>query len=250
VDKFAAYNDFDEALEHFRAEKSDCKIETFTGDTNQLSAGFGIKEYPHPTDTSIPKYLLKVGSEQYMLQLLKLGIVYMNSLGYFRELEVSGDGRADSSEGAHSIVQTSGLIIDGLQINIPTPLTFTVSNQHCGYVYSMVGVYDDSNHSDILNEDMLNMGDTAIVIHDPNKFIKRCSAALESHHKKLEWGRVHYYDKSEGSFFLNPWLKPKEFEYQREFRLYFAMKETKAKVLQIGSIEDIACAYHISLRGA
>lgn len=96
MDKFAAYNDFDEALEHFRAEKSDCKIETFTGDTNQLSAGFGIKEYPHPTDTSIPKYLLKVGSEQYMLQLLKLGIVYINSLGYFRELEVSGDGRADS----------------------------------------------------------------------------------------------------------------------------------------------------------
>ena len=245
MSEFFEHKDFNDALDSFKKEHPDCKIETFTGITQQIIDGFGIKDYPFPIDRSFPKFLIKVGREEHMIPLLKQGVVYMNPLGYFKNLEQNGDGRADEAEGAHSIVQTGGMIINGVEINMSTPLTFFAPGYNMGYIYCMVAVYDDTKPEELLNERMLDMGVVAIVIHDPEQFVHRCADVLKAHSLNLDWGRVRYYDKIDGSFLLDPWLKLKNFEYQKEFRLFFPMVETKAKVLQIGSIEDIAVAYRI-----
>lgn len=234
---------FDDALEKFKAENPNCKIEVFSGDSQQIIDGLGLKKYPKPIDRSYPQYLIKIGREEHMIPLLKQGYVYMNSLSYFKELEDKGDGRADSGEGAHSVAQTGGMIIGGLSINQKTTITITSPSENHGYVFSMVGVDEGEKLEDVLTEKMFEMGSIAIIIHDPEQFIQRCAAVLKANNKTLEWGRVRYYDKMEGSYLLDPWLKTKDYEYQSEFRLFLPMKETKAKVLQIGSIEDIAQAY-------
>ena len=245
MSEFVEHKDFNDALESFKKEHPDCRIETFSGTTQQIIDGFNIKEYPFLVDRSFPKFLIKVGREEHMLPLLKRGVVFMNPLGYFKNLEQNGDGRADEAEGAHSIVQTGGMIINGVEINMPTPLTVFAPGYNIGYVYCLVAVYDDTKPGELLNERMLDMGEVAIVIHDPEQFVHRCADVLKAHGLNLEWGRVRYYDKTDGSFLLDPWLKLKNFEYQKEFRLFFPMVESKAKVLQIGSIEDIALAYRI-----
>lgn len=243
--EFIEHKDFYDALDNFKEKHPDCKIETFSNDVRQIIGGFGIKEYPRPVDRSFPKYLVKVGQEKHMLSLLKQGIVYMNSLSYFKSLEHTEDGRADESEGAHSVVQTGGMIINGLESNVSTPLTFFAPGYNKGYIYCTVAVFDDTKPEEFLNERMLDMGEVAIVIHEPEQFVRRCVDVLRAHCINLDWGNVRYYDKTEGSFLLDPWLKPKGFEYQKEFRLFFPMAENKAKVLQIGSIEDIAIACRI-----
>lgn len=248
MSEFVEHKDFNDAFESFKKEHPDCKIETFSGGTQQIIDGFGLKEYPFPKDESFPKFLIKVGQEEHMLPLLKQGIVYMNSLGYFKNLEQSGDGRADDSEGAFSIVRTGGMLINGLEINLSTPITVFAPGYNNGYIYCMIAVYDDTNPAEFLNERMLDMGEIAIVVHNPEEFVRRCANVLNAHNISMKWGRVRYYDKTAGSYLLDPWLKPKEFEYQKEFRLFFPMIESKAKVLQLGSIEDIASAYRIQKR--
>lgn len=245
MDEYSEHKSFDEALKSFKKEHPDCQIESFSGNTQQIIDGFGIKGYPIPRDKTIPSYLIKVGKEEHMLPLLKQGYVYMNPTSYFKNLEYTGDGRADDGEGAHSIVQTGGLIINGLEVKISTPLTFSVPGHNSGYIYCMIGVYNDTRPQELLNERMIEMGTVAIIIHEPEQFIQRCAAVLKANNHTLEWGRVRYYDKAEGSYLLDPWLKTKEYEYQSEFRLFFPMKETKAKVLQLGSTEDIAQAFSI-----
>lgn len=65
---------------------------------------------------------------------------------------------------------------------------------------------------------------------------------------ELQWGRVRYYNKKEGSYYLDPWLKGKKYAQQSEFRLYFKMKETGPQKILINSIEDIAEACKIEVR--
>ena len=72
---------------------------------------------------------------------------------------------------------------------------------------------------------------------------------MQSNGIDLRWGRVRYYDKNEGSYLLDPWLKNKEYKKQSEFRLYFKRKEEGATAIIIKSIEDIADAFHIVKNG-
>lgn len=71
---------------------------------------------------------------------------------------------------------------------------------------------------------------------------------MHSNNINLQWGRVRYYEKNEGSYFLDPWMKEKKFAQQSEFRLYFRMKEAGSKAILINSIEDIAEACKIEER--
>ena len=176
--EFIEHKDFYDALDNFKKKHPDCKIETFSNDVRQIIGGFGIKEYP-PVDRSFPKYLVKVGQEKHMLPLLKQGIVYMNSLSYFKSLEHTEDGRADESEGAHSVVQTGGMIINGLEINVSTPLTFFAPGYNKGYIYCTVAVFDDTKPEEFLNERMLDMGEVAITEKSLSLHHELCSAARD-----------------------------------------------------------------------
>lgn len=247
---FKIHNSFEEAIEQFKAENPDCKISVFSGNPQEIIDGLELKEYPVPVDTSIPRYLIKIGKEEHILSLWKQGFVYMKPLSYFKNLEKTRDGRGDPDEGAHSIAQTSRTLIGELEIDIPTPITFSVSNINNGYVFCMVGIDDIADLKKILADNLEEMGGAFIIISNPEEFIKRCATVMQSNGIDLKWGRVRYYDKNEGSYLLDPWLKSKEYEKQSEFRLYFKRKEEGPAAIVIKSIEDIAEAYHIEKKQA
>lgn len=242
---FKVHNSFEEALEQFKAENPDCKVTVFSGNPQEMIDGLELKVYPVPVDTSIPKYLIKIGKEEHILSLLKQGVVYMNPLSYFKDLEKTGDGRADSDEGAHSIAQTSRMFIGEMEIKTPSPITFSASNINNGYIFCMVGVDSIEDLKKVLVDNLEAMGGAFIIIRNPEEFVKRCATIMQSHGINLRWGRVRYYDKNEGSYLLDPWLKNKDYEKQSEFRLYFKRKEEGSAAIIIKSIEDIAEAYHI-----
>lgn len=246
---FKIHNSFEEAIEQFKAENPDCKITVYSGNPQEIIDGLELKEYPVPVDTSIPKYLVKIGKEEHILSLWKQGVVYMNPLSYFKNLEKTGDGRADSDEGAHSIAQTSRMLVGELEIDIPTPITFTASNINNGYIFCMVGVDSIEDLKKVLADNLEAMGGAFIIISNPEEFVKRCVNVMQSNGIDLRWGRVRYYDKNEGSYLLDPWLKNKEYKKQSEFRLYFKRKEEGPAAIIIKSIEDIADAYHIEKNG-
>lgn len=64
MSEFVEHKDFNDALESFKKEHPDCRIETFSGTTQQIIDGFNIKEYPFLVDRSFPIFLIKVGREE------------------------------------------------------------------------------------------------------------------------------------------------------------------------------------------
>lgn len=245
MSEFKIHNCFEEAIEQFKAENPDCKITVFSGNPQDIINGLELKEYPLPIDTSIPKYLIKIGKEEHILSLWKQGVVYMNTVSFFRDLENTGDGRSDSDEGAHSIAQTSKILIDKMELASQTPITFSVSNINNGYIFCMIGVDSTDELKQVLADNLYALGGSFVIIKQPEEFVKRCVAVMRSNNIDLKWGRVRYYDKNEGSFLLDPWLKNKNYAKQSEFRLYFKRKEEGPAALIIKSIEDISEAYHI-----
>lgn len=245
MSEFKIHNSFEEAIEQFKAENPDCKITVFSGNPQDIINGLELKEYPLPIDTSIPKYLIKIGKEEHILSLWKQGVVYMNTVSFFRDLENTGDGRSDSDEGAHSVAQTSKMLIDKMELASQTPITFSVSNINNGYIFCMIGVDSTDELKQVLTDNLDALGGSFVIIKQPEEFVKRCVAVMRSNNIDLKWGRVRYYDKNEGSFLLDPWLKNKNYAKQSEFRFYFKRKEEGPAALIIKSIEDISEAYHI-----
>ena len=240
------HNNPEDAIDLYRKQNPDCKIIEFSGKVQDIVDGLGLEEFPIPIDDSIPKYLVKIGREEHILDLWEKGVVYMNSISYFRNLEVTEDRRGDPNEGAYANAQASKLIIgQQFEIDNPSPLTFSVSNINNGYIYCMIGVDNENELKSVLDANLAVMGGSFVIIHNPEEFIKRCATATRLKNTDLKWGRVQYYDKSKGSYILTPWLKEKYYANQSEFRLYIKHQERSFAVIIIDSIQDIANAYHL-----
>ena len=176
------------------------------------------------------------------------GYVYMNPLHFFKNLENTGDGRADSDEGASFIAQTSKMIIGEMEINSPIPLVFSNQQMNNGYVYCMIGVDSEKDLKQALEDNIQAMGGACVLIHNTVEFVNRCATVMRANNIELQWGRVRYYEKNESSYYLDPWLKEKKYAKQSEFRFYFNMKEAGPKAILINSIEDIAEACKVEVR--
>lgn len=229
-------------------ENPDCQVTVYSGNPQEVIDSLDVKEYPIPTDRTIPKYLAKIGKVEHMLPLFKQGLVYMNTLQYFRNLENDGNVRADPDEGASFVAQTSKMIIGGMEINNPGPLVFSNQQMNNGYVFCMIGVDSEEDLKQAIEDNIQDMGDACVLIHNTVEFVNRCATVMRAKNIDLQWGRVLYYGKNEGSYYLNPWLKEKKYAKQSEFRLYFKMKETEPQKFFLNSIEDIAEACKIEVR--
>lgn len=245
---FASEDNFNKLLEKYKMENPDCQVTVYSGNPQEVIDSLDVKEYPIPVDRTIPKYLAKIGEEDHMRKLFHQGLVYMNPLQYFKNLENTGDGRADSDEGASFVAQTSKMFIGEVEINHPVPLTFSNKHINYGYVYCLIGADNEEDLKRALKDNIQVMGGSCVLIHNPKEFLNRCATVMRSNNINLQWGRVRYYEKNEGSYFLDPWMKEKKFAQQSEFRLYFRMKEAGSKAILINSIEDVAEACKIEVR--
>ncbi len=198
--------------------------------------------------------LIKFKNEE-IINSLKSGKIYLNSLKWFREYEnefgdfVVGDsfeGMLHINDGELIIKETG----ERHKLNdtiIPTVLSDS-------YVFCMTYVdpkNDSFEFTDEQKEELRSFGDTALVILDSNEFISRIKKAANEKGYNIYFNKVHYYDENadwadvfisliQGTHNIAFW-KRRTYSKQQEFRMVIPVEDyTKDHIeLDIGDISDI-----------
>jgi hypothetical protein len=186
--------------------------------------------------------LVKFGKYDNICQLREEGLLYMNNLPYFWQIE-DENLRGDKFD---SVVQAlkgkSGIMVDE---NKPEDI-FTISNWEIRElpkhpelinVFCMCAVrpsfgtfpVDKRNHQ---------FGEYALVFVNPQEFTNRISTQLQSQHISHKANLVEYISNyPEGK--IGPFKKREKYNYQSEWRLICFNGPGKERRVNVGSIQDI-----------
>ncbi len=189
---------------------------------------------------------IKVGQKEHIDALLKKGEVYLNPITFFRDKEL-GKGIFDNCEGAAEIDRNSRIFIP-------------IMNEHGKHqMHELIGVkeifkhYSDTNQGNIfcmwtlqegepkiIDPRFVKHGDTILQIYNPREFIERIGKECKNLDYDVYFGVVEYFDE-DYSDMITPFMKRREFAYQKESRIFIHNQLHQPIKLCIGSIEDIAC---------
>lgn len=191
-------------------------------------------------------YLIKIGLEEHMNQFHKKGVVYMNSVAYFRDCSNSEQG--DSFEGAQIV--KDGKVVSLREnysfekifcmwhLNSSDPMksakSVTENNDKAEALYDF---RDYAGFSD--NIDNLRM----VVIQNIKEFHNRFRRSLNAkgYYGKYSYSHVTYYNPYEKKEIeVDAFMKPITFEKQNEIRYWVLDNNEKPLVVELGDISDIA----------
>ncbi len=82
------------------------------------------------------------------------------------------------------------------------------------------------------------------MIKEPGTFISKMEAALNARNYKFGHGFVDYYDKYSLNGKVGLFEKPKEFEYQKEFRFSIENGLNEPIILNIGNMESYSQVFN------
>jgi len=191
--------------------------------------------------------LIKVGKSIHIDQLQREGLVYCNTVKYFRDLENNDKERHDGREGANSSIKTQNLqiFIPGRKDLLPVQITKSHLNTydektlmtHLYCLYAMTPKHITGKP--FIDEKNIDFGEKALLITKPLEFIERIKKAI-SQTLKCNYDLVDYYDDNETHEHLTVFQKPNQFQHQNEFRFHFTGHIGDMLELRIGSIGDIS----------
>jgi hypothetical protein len=211
--------------------------------------------------------LVKFGQYDHILQLQREGLLYMNCLLYFWQVE-DDELRGDPFDGVSIVVRgregslstTDGhkipFRITNWTLRIP-PLDPDVIDEIVGLpldqrstrrirpldpdstnLFSMYALRPDAGTFPV-DERNFRFGDYALVVTNPQQFIDRVGAHLENAGIRGTAGLVEYMDDDyEG--YVGPLRKLRRFAYQSEWRLICYDGLGGPREIRIGTIEDIS----------
>lgn len=193
------------------------------------------------------KMFLKLGSLKSITDLYENGTIYINTIEFFKKIE-DNELRGDSYEGASEIINSlpgtfriPGFERDFKYEKIHLKKTF---DQVLGNIYSLYCISSNGfpNPLDFqMDEKNLRFGTHCLMIKDNQYFFDKVQTELKNNGFDFRHGFVNYYDKDKiSNKNLTLFDKPKEFEYQKEFRFYVHNKEREPIKIQIGSLEGKA----------
>jgi hypothetical protein len=202
-----------------------------------------------------PQYLMKFGQAEHMAALFYDGLLYCNTLEYFKDLE-SNDGTGDPLESAthvydHTQFQAWILDDDGNKVaELKSEYDSTCKlthfrggerNVYCMYgVYSAASTYvDPRNYTNERGEITKPVG---VLITNVDEFRRRLEAAVQRdatittvHARSVEYVSEEFHTGEVG-----PFRKYARLAYQSEFRLLFVPGDGQPRTVVLGSLEDIA----------
>lgn len=198
---------------------------------------------------------IKFGTEENILDLLENGTIYCNPIETFRQME-DDFLRGDSYEGTIKIIN----YLNGGQLGLTMPngknLQFNTSKAHYrkfyseikGNIYCLTAVTEQEivrvgNLK--LDARLSRFGSHFLLVIDNKKFFELLVDTLKDNDLEIETGFVSYYNKEEITDELNFFCKPKEFEYQKEFRIIIQNEKSDPIKIQLGSLRDIAQIFEI-----
>jgi hypothetical protein len=205
---------------------------------------------------NIIHHLIKLGKKEHIECFRNKGIVFMNSINFFKEME-EDEQRKDNEEGILRIEQVTWLRImfgekefefsKNTKQNTISSAQLRVANPALeGNIFSMIAITTElSNFTDILDKQNMQFGDSFLVIFNPKEFLSRIDIAIKHADLKYRWNLVKYYDEQTHSGELGVFHKPLKFKHQNEFRIFVENNQRSPLVLKIGSIEDISEIFEI-----
>jgi len=189
---------------------------------------------------------IKIGSEENIRDLYENGTIYINTIDYFKNIE-DEELRGDKYEGVSEIINShngtfwiSGIDRDFKYKKVHIKKAF---DEIVGNIYSLFCV-SSKTFSDIfeikVDEKNLKFGTHCLIVKDNKYFFDKITSELEKKGYNFRHGFVEYYDKDNVCKKLTLFDKPKEFEYQKEFRFYIYNNKIEPIKIQIGSLKGIA----------
>jgi len=198
---------------------------------------------PDPMKKGERGALVKFGKREHLLQLRDKGLLYMNNLPYFWEIE-DKECRSDPFDGVDIVARghkAELFLPNGSKVPIEFtdwvlrghPLEPEKINIFCMYALRpSAGTFP-------VDERNLQFGDHALVVPNPQHFIDRIDSHLKSHGINGEAGLVEYVD-DEYTGEVGPFRKLDRFAYQSEWRLVCYGGPGDVRKIWIGSIRDIS----------
>jgi len=186
--------------------------------------------------------LVKFGQYEHICQLRDQGLLYMNTLLYFRQIEdeeLRGDkfeGVADVKRGNSGKVTPKNdpenqFIVSRWEIRRDLPQLEKIN------VFCMCAVRPSMGNFPV-DKRNFRFGDYALILTNPQEFIDRISSQLESGNINHKANLVEYISNYAGE--VGPFRKLKDFAYQSEWRLVCYNGPSKERDdIRIGSIKDI-----------
>lgn len=204
--------------------------------------------------------LIKFGEYEHMRELYEEGCLFFNTFTFFKDMEVSSDGRADKNEyaSAHyageaiSNIKLEIVPIDNPNLRISAKgnqdfkaitLNFDNDKQYT-HLYSLSYIDFDwalENDTIIDERNFAPKKDYAVFINNPDEFLNRVEAEL----KKLPnynylFNSVEYVEKFGYFGKMGAFKKFNDFSYQNEFRIANWFSNNQPQSIYIGSLKDIA----------
>lgn len=196
----------------------------------------------------------KLGETKYMESLFREGLIYMNSVKYFRDSLY--DGQGDKYEGAK-------IVRNGKPIEYRDTISF--EKIFCLWHINNISLPQGKGVSlELLNEDTCEVTiDTKeyiefshgkpedlsiVVIHNLKEFHNRLRSNLNKKYKGCYCSNaVNYYDPyGKNEIFPDVFMKPNTLQYQNELR-YLVMDDREEPLqIKIGNMEDIAKLFPVS----
>jgi len=196
-----------------------------------------------------PWIMVKFGKNEY-LQALQDGLLYMNSIEFFKRIE--NPEQKDIFEGTDEWLNPdiSKIVIGQRQLKknngtLSASLSFEHKNDKL-FCISVICKHDKiRNDYKIFDDRMKKFGDSFMVIYNLPQFFERINIGLQrdKNSGKINYcksGKVKYInlDKFDGEY--GPFIKPKEYEHQKEWRLLVNVNTTNEYKLYIDRIHDIS----------
>lgn len=196
------------------------------------------------------------------IESLRSGKIYAKNLGYYRNLErTSGDADiGDQNEGILPVViATIENPVTGERKELTdTVLETSESNDFVFCVFQGNPYINDMRFTDEQKARMLTFGDTALLILDPDEFVKRVIRAAKAKGFEAHYHSVRYYDPKynnagilisllEGMWNVAFW-KRNRYAYQQEARFVFTPGDDSIDhiELDVGDLHDITEVFKAS----
>ena len=199
-----------------------------------------------------PILFVKFGQKEHIEGLQNKGLLYLNTVDFFKKLESEQGVRGDFLEGASEIKniyeQDKSILTinpggkDEIHLNL-TKAQIRQFFNYKGNIFSLFSIFNNKKETKEIEfeKSMKSFGDTALIITNVSEFLKRVKLELDRQKYKFDWRLVDYYNENERNLKeLNIFSKASTFQNQNEFRIYVENVNNKPLKIEIGSIKEIS----------
>ena len=195
--------------------------------------------------------LLKLGQKEH-LEMLRKGLLHMNSLAYFTKLE-SDAARGDPYEGTDAILQPCDIgeflfdphlpgmepfHVNGAPDGLVGPVRFTLHRTSSCNIFCMFAV-SKPVVGPVFSKKHEWPGDHFLLFTNTQEFFNRVVVAAKNHVLRVEGRAVEYYDGTKYSGQTGRFRKRSVFSYQCEYRIVVEPGVDGPFPFEIGDLSDI-----------